>query len=122
MVYEGAEAMIRDCKFESNAASWGGALYLHDTSSTLTVSDSIFRRNTALSGGGAIDAAHCSGMLTIGGCAFESNTASNPGDGGAVALYNMHMSVVANCSFIDNTAKVCFVSTARPLPHSVCNV
>ena len=54
-VHEIASATIVDCTFDANSADWsGGALFLSGSTSTMTVTGSTFRANTArMCAGGA---------------------------------------------------------------------
>jgi len=151
---KGSNLIIDNCVFNANSAQIGGAIYfLESTSqisrctfrdnsatefsagavrineSAVTITDSIFEKNTAQSGGGAINCsdgpelilnncffAQCSApiggavagsaTITITNCVFLDNLASETeqrpfSEGGALAIGDGYM---ANCLFVGNTA------------------
>jgi fibronectin-binding autotransporter adhesin len=106
-----SDSFLTSCTAGGN----GGAIRVSN-SSTVTVSNSAFAKNTA-SGGGAISAA---GNLTVIGCQFDGNEALLPApdaaqrpepSGGAIAFIHqinnaLPQLLVANSSFTNNTAAV----------------
>ena len=110
-----ANTVINNCNFTGNGAGWnGGALY---TYSTLTVSNSIFKKNWCMlsAGGGAIGASRWwmgNYDITITGSTFEDNTNNcsltnetpAQGSGGAISAQNSGALRVYDSTFINNYA------------------
>ena len=73
---------VENCVFQSNNASFGGAIIAESTNSNFTVliSDSIFSTNLATQMGGAI---YADANLSVNNCSFASNQCNN-GQGGAI--------------------------------------
>ena len=108
--------------FEGNSArGFGGAIYVDSldsstatfNTSTLSVTDSTFKLNTANSGGsttsysgGAISIDSSNAVsLTIDGSVFLNNTVSTTGHGGAVHAGVKAVAMITDSSFKDNAAK-----------------
>ena len=88
------------CSFNTQG-SWGGSIYFHDTSGSLTVTDSIFEKCNATSGcGGAIYGAKC-GKIYISISIFILFSATNGVSGGSVFTDGvLVLPEVKECSFI----------------------
>ena len=110
-----ANTVIYNCNFTGNGAGWnGGALY---TYSTLSVYNSIFKKNWCMlsAGGGAIGASRWwmgNYDITINGSTFEDNTNNcsltnetpAQGSGGAISAQNSGALRVYDSTFINNYA------------------
>lgn len=94
-----ASPTVKDCKFGTNSADGGGAIYIRgDFSGTLT--DCLFENNTAALGGGAI---YCTGTgeLSIIRCEFRDGTANRGG-----VIYNGYASLIlSECILESNQAE-----------------
>jgi len=89
---------IERVRFEGNSATDGGALLALDS---LTISDSVFDRNSASgNGGGVIQTG--SGTLTLTGTTFTSNVSVVTG--GALVTVATGAVTVTNCMFSSNLA------------------
>jgi hypothetical protein len=101
---------LEDCQFENNEdpGAGGNAGAISITTSTLNITNSIFRNNDAVGGGvgGAISAD--ASTLTINGGRFENNVASDGGLGGAIYSGAGELSVT-NVTFIGNQGGAIFV-------------
>ena len=73
-IISSTDVKISGSTFTANQAKDGGAIYTHN--STITCSDSTFKKNSASNHGGAIDFAATNATLT-GDNLFEENTAAN---------------------------------------------
>ena len=111
--------LIRNCSFQANSASSGGAMandaYNHNSESSPTLINCSFQGNTASSGGAIYnDAAQNSDPTgppaesspTLTNCSFKANTASK--SGGAMESYAFgsraySSPTLTNCSFEGNT-------------------
>ncbi|MFC1634918.1 C10 family peptidase [Planctomycetota bacterium] len=99
-----ARPTVRNCNFDRNSASVGGAIYNESAGPTLT--DCTFSRNTTEAGGAIYnygELAACSPVLT--GCVFYANTATYNGG----AMYNLGQyaqPVLTNCTFIWNSVSI----------------
>ncbi|MCE9616089.1 MAG: right-handed parallel beta-helix repeat-containing protein [Lentisphaerae bacterium] len=99
MVVDGVAAVIRNCTFDNNTAvNYGGALTELGVGSQVTISNCIFRNNSA-SYGGALHWA--SGLVAIRDSVFAGNRASA---GGGVAYGASVSGLVERCTFVGNTA------------------
>jgi hypothetical protein len=100
---------FENCRFEGNSlvstvTTGGGALFISST--TVTITDCLFKENTALSNGGAIGLGNSAGTnLTLTRCTFYKNkTTSTTGNLNAAALWVAAGVVNAyNCTFFQNT-------------------
>ena len=100
---------FENCRFEGNSlvstvTQGGGALFISST--TVTITDCLFKENTALSNGGAIGLGNSAGNnLTLTRCTFYKNkTTSTTGNLNAAALWVAAGVVNAyNCTFFQNT-------------------
>ena len=90
-------ASIRNCVFHGNSADNGGAISGQEASS-ITISDSIFERNTAVYAGGAIWVWN---STRVTGCILRENVAES---GGAIAIQE-GQAEVTNCLMESNSAK-----------------
>ena len=99
-----ARPTVRNCSFDRNSASFGGAIYNESTGPTLI--NCTFSRNTAEAGGAIYnygDLAACGPVLTD--CVFYANAATYNGG----AMYNLGQyaqAVLTNCTFILNSVSV----------------
>ncbi|MFM9826792.1 MAG: beta strand repeat-containing protein, partial [Flavobacterium sp.] len=99
---------FENCRFEGNSLvstvpTGGGALFI--TLTTVTITDCLFKENTALSKGGAISLA-TGANVTLTRCTFYKNsTTSATGNLNAAALWVVAGAVVNgyNCTFFQNT-------------------
>jgi hypothetical protein len=99
---------FENCRFELNSlvstvTTGGGALFI--TATTVTITDCLFKENTALSKGGAIGIA-TGANVTLTRCTFYKNkTTSTTGNLNAAALNVVTGAVVNayNCTFFQNT-------------------
>ena len=100
---------FENCRFEGNSlvstvTTGGGALFI--TLTTVTITDCLFKENTALSKGGAIGIA-TGANVTLTRCTFYKNsTTSTTGNLNAGALYVTGAGAVVNaynCTFFQNT-------------------
>ncbi len=109
-----ANCIVRNCRFESNRAHFGGAIAVLDAAAT--IENSTFRQNSALGhggqggptptggwGGGAIFVFRST--LDAAGCIFDDNDALGTGQSGG-AMHNQQSSRVSlrNCTFVRNRA------------------
>ena len=111
---------FENCRFEGNslaATVLNGGAALNVTNSTVTLTDCLFKENTALRNGGAISM--LAGNLTMTRCTFYKNKTTTDGTttspntnslpnpvGGGAALYVTGASTtvnVSNCTFFQNT-------------------
>lgn len=92
--------------FTGNTANNGAALYVADTTTTVTITGSTFDNNDTNTDttydGGAVYIAGSTDGVTIDGATFQNNDASNVG--GAIYVYSGVMNVQNGCSFTSNTA------------------
>ena len=99
---------FENCRFEGNSlvstvTTGGGALFI--TLTTVTITDCLFKENTALSKGGAISLA-TGANVTLTRCTFYKNsTTSATANINAAALWVVAGAVVNgyNCTFFQNT-------------------
>jgi hypothetical protein len=103
-----SDAFVRNCRFESNRATFGGAAYLF--LSRLAVEDCVFTLNAAANDGGALQAFRCAGGVT--GCAFTDNDAGlvSSGSGSAMKFVGARSAggvlTVEDCVVTGNMANV----------------
>ncbi|MBQ2613357.1 MAG: hypothetical protein IJG19_05765 [Methanobrevibacter sp.] len=102
--------VIRNNTFVNNTASYGGAIALPTTASSMTIEDCKFINNMAteqsgfssnLTGSGGAIYANC--YTTLINCEFSGNNATN-GSGGAI--YTTHTCTIKNTNFTNNVAAV----------------
>ena len=100
---------FENCRFELNSlvstvTTGGGALFI--TATTVTITDCLFKENTALSKGGAIGIA-AGANVTLTRCTFYKNsTTSITGNLNAAAFYVVGTAAIVNaynCTFFQNT-------------------
>jgi hypothetical protein len=89
---------IRECVFEDNTASYGGALGTN--SSIVTVEGCVFRRNVAVEVGGAIEGLF--GEISLIRCIFEENQCD--GDWGGAIVFDGANGSALDCTFRENYA------------------
>ncbi len=97
MYNSGSSPTVRNCSFQSNSATSGGAIYNISSSSPRLINCS-FQSNSASSQGGAIyDRSQSSPVLT--NCSFQGNSAASGG-----AIYNFIQSnpMLTNCVVFSN--------------------
>ncbi|MBD2755901.1 beta strand repeat-containing protein [Spirosoma validum] len=105
----GASPTVRNCSFQGNSASIGGAFYIYNVGSSgnSMLTNCSFRGNSATISGGAVFNYKYSGsnqvMLT--NCSFQGNSAATAGG----AIFNVGETftarpVLTNCSFQNNSA------------------
>ncbi len=94
-----AEPVIRNCKFQSNSAVEGGAIYSSDCYPNLR--NCAFLLNTASSMGGALRSKYSN--LTIASCSFIANAGGSNNAGHALAHLN-GSSTINNSLFWDGTS------------------
>jgi len=102
--------VIRNNTFINNTASYGGAIALPTTASTMTIEDCKFYNNTATAQSGfTSDLTGCGGAIyancftTLVNCEFIGNNATT-GSGGAV--YTTHTCTIKNTNFTNNVAAI----------------
>ena len=96
---DGANA-IRNCKFISNTAGQGGAVFMWGGSE---ISDSYFYGNSGTTHGGGIFINNSAGgSANVSNCLFDSNT--TVGQGGAIRSQSPSISTIDNCIFKNNSA------------------
>lgn len=109
LVEGAAQAVILDCTFTRNQATFGsgGALYVGG-SSRATVWNSRFNGNRAHDSGSAVAVPSPNPQpTTLVNCVFSGNRASGGAGEGALAGYGTggpHTILVRNCTFVGNTA------------------
>ncbi len=89
---------ITGCSFLNNYASYGGAVRVQDTASTL-VSGCQFAQNNSSQGGGMF--IESCGENSVLGCGFSDNTASH---GGGLRVQSCGRADVEDCAFTGNSA------------------
>ncbi len=94
-----AEPVIRNCKFQSNSAVEGGAIYSSDSYPNLR--NCAFISNTASSMGGAMRSKYSN--LTIASCSFIANAGGSNNAGHALAHLNGN-STINNSLFWDGAS------------------
>ncbi|MBR0270466.1 MAG: Ig-like domain repeat protein [Methanobrevibacter sp.] len=114
-IYSTIPLNVINCTFEDNEATasgrGGGAIYFAQQDSTvINITDSTFRRNTALQYGGAIefDNSNQPGYIAnIKNCVFEENTITGISamGGGAILVYRYVTVNIDSTKFINNSAK-----------------
>jgi Lectin C-type domain/Dockerin type I domain len=77
----GSSASIRDCRFESNDADFGGAVYLYHGHAA--IEGCVFAGNSATNDGGAVLLYECSGSVRLSEFTGNSCGAGGAGNGGA---------------------------------------
>ncbi len=92
-----AEPTFVDCEFKYNTANIGGALYIVNSETRITLRRCRFHHNTADTGGGALYMVHI--LATIEDCVFAFNRAPQ---GGAVFMRSMWAATIAGCTLIRN--------------------
>ena len=95
----GATCAISDSTFETNSSTSGGAIYL--TESTITLTGSHFVENSSTVNGGAVYLIASSKLLSMSECEFTSNTAV--GHGGAMYISASTVDVISASTFTGNT-------------------
>lgn len=100
---------IKNCKFDSCYAVFGGAIYIQyagtNETYTCTISDTIFVNNQVKTNGGAF---YCEisqskrHTITLTNCTFKSNVAGK--NGGAVYAMTRDGFAMNHCTFEDNSA------------------
>lgn len=128
MYAEGSFPFALDCRFVSNAAANGGAVFLGEFSSP-SFQDCRFDSNTAVpNAGGAVDCWHSTGSFVrcefdgnqsaLRGGAFSVNVVSGPSftdclfarneapSGGALRLAGSGVAVLVGCALVENSASV----------------
>ncbi|MBQ9026487.1 MAG: hypothetical protein IJ104_08960, partial [Methanobrevibacter sp.] len=113
-IYSSIPLNVINCTFEDNEVTslskGGGAIYFAQQGNTVVnITDSIFRRNTALQYGGAIefDNSNQPGYtVNIKDCIFEENkiTGTSAMGGGAILVYRYVTVNIDSTKFINNTA------------------
>jgi predicted outer membrane repeat protein len=89
-----AQADVNTSTFSTNKAQmFGGGVYMNNDSSAVTVTNSVFDKNTATSGAGL---SRSGGTLTVQHASFTDNTAASQGGG-------MNVSALANTVRVANT-------------------
>ncbi len=84
LLYNGSDTTIYNALFDTNTAGWGGALYTTTGMKNLTITNTIFRNNSAKGTGGAGIYKHA----TLTDVTFDNNKATdkNGMGGGAMSL------------------------------------
>ena len=91
-IFNNGISAIKNCTFINNTSTnEAGAI---ENIKTLTLTDSIFKNNTANTGGAIY------GNAVVSRCTFQYNTAKLNGG----AIYNSHNSTITNCTFTSNSA------------------
>ncbi len=101
---EGSKVTLKDCTFQKNEAQSGGAIGLNIGVSEFenTITDCVFKGNTATEKHGGAVYVHAATTVTISGGSMENNTANN---GGAIRTGNDDTLVaVDNVIFKGNAA------------------
>lgn len=100
--------ILKDCTFENNIATCGGALACDIKATTNIVGTTIFSKNRAIVDGGAIKNYGYSPMTISGKVTFDSNSATytidNDGKGGAILNQFSVLTISGEGSFINNQA------------------
>ena len=78
-----ATTTVDNCYFDSNNAGYGGAIFVQNDSTEMTVLNSTFFGNFANSSNGGAISTNSSIPLSVDGCLFEANSAQS-GVGGAI--------------------------------------
>jgi predicted outer membrane repeat protein len=99
-LYLYASSSINGCIFDGNSSNFGGAIYVNDTSSTLTIVDSQFLNNVAGASGGAL---YLKNILSCSGTSFTGNYSTYCG--GAICMYKDYSIEINACTFTKNTAR-----------------
>ena len=99
---------VTDSLFKGNSASSGGAIYLHNPQHDSTITSSYFINNSASTHGGAITFSNCSMGSSITNSVFEGNKAADRG--GAIYSYANNGSTIGKIgkgesTFTGNSAK-----------------
>lgn len=94
---------ITNCEYEGNTCpNFGGAVNCGIGADQVTFDGCSFNGNFASSAsGGALYVQNDSTNLSVLNCSFENNSSSN--DGGAIGVFSSQQTVVENSSFIFNT-------------------
>jgi predicted outer membrane repeat protein len=94
--------VLTDCIFQSNTVSHnGGAIYNYGPTNPRLIGCEFIRNSVSEGGGGAIRNNE-SGSPTLTNCVFIKNSAQT--FGGAIRSSNEAVTVLANCTFGDNSA------------------
>jgi predicted outer membrane repeat protein len=91
---------IIDCEFRDNSAERGGAIYWINSSTPPLIRGCVFVRNTSAGSGGAIQAAH-NGVI-IENSVFARNVAAT--EGGALYTRDAWACRLTGCTLADNSA------------------
>ena len=96
----GSSPVLRDCTFSDNVAGYAGGGMSNWEYSTPSLTNCIFRANSAGSGGGMHNGSVSDATLT--NCTFTGNIAA--GNGGAIQNYYGSSPTLTNCLFSGNSA------------------
>ena len=92
-----AEPSFIDCEFLYNSANIGGALYVVNSETMITLQRCRFHHNTADTGGGALYMVHI--LATIEDCVFAFNQGPQ---GGAIFMRSMWAATISGCTLVRN--------------------
>ena len=110
---------IKNCTFIENSSGSGGAIYLGEPGKvvlcSLTISNSVFRSNSAGGYGGAINSRNES-TEHISNCVFESNSAHHRG---VIASFSKNM-ILSGCTIIGNKAEELGSTSSNPECMVIC--
>ena len=96
-----AEPSFIDCEFSYNTGVVGGALFLVNTNTPITIRGCRFHHNTADNGGGAVYMVHVPAIVED--CVFAFNRAPQ---GGAIYMREMWYANVTRCTLVRNEGSV----------------
>jgi low-density lipoprotein receptor class B/polymorphic membrane protein len=96
----GSSPVLRNCTFSDNVAGYAGGGMSNWEYSTPSLTNCIFRANSAGSGGGMHNGSASDATLT--NCTFTGNIAAN--NGGAIQDYYGSSPTLTNCAFSGNSA------------------
>ena len=101
----GGYVSIQDCIFQSNSATYGGAVWLYLSTGNVNITNCTFQNNSATNNdGGAVWLDGSKGTVSITNYTFENNSAIYEG-GGALGLYGPSGNVIiTDCTFQNNNA------------------
>ena len=86
---------------DNSAVRFGGALFVRDGGSSLTVRNSMFGRNGAINGGVVVPHLYGTGAIVFSNCSFVRNSATNGG-----VYWGVHGFAMLDCLFLGNEAVV----------------